>query len=83
MTLPVTPFVCESIDLKAAWELYYSLADRRHKAGLTRDELDTIVAAALGETIPAKVWDDPANDYYGYARRCYLTDWRPVSGDTP
>lgn len=35
-------------DYQAAWELYYILAERRHKAGLVFDEVKQIVDAALG-----------------------------------
>jgi hypothetical protein len=38
------------VDYEAAWDLYYVMADRRNKGGLTANQLIEVVDAALGGT---------------------------------
>jgi hypothetical protein len=82
MTLPDTPFVCKNIDVEAAAGVL-RLEEKRYRSGwnpLSSSELArAIIAAALGEVIPAEV--DYSNPLPGEPRERYRTEWQPVVSD--
>jgi hypothetical protein len=73
VTLPATPFVCENIDemvgraIDAAWEHGYSIGDK---------EATAILAAALGQVIPAEV--DLLSMLDGRLFSRFVTKFQPV-----
>jgi hypothetical protein len=80
MTLPDTPFVCKNIDVEAAIPVAKLLIEEIEKHARPRNlrrSLEAIIAAALGEVIPAEVesyWVFPGTQRY-------VTKFQPVVSD--
>jgi hypothetical protein len=89
MTLPSGPFVCKNIDVEAAVEAFDRLAESWYHGDETSWWLvEGVVAAALGEVIPAEVEERlrfyDADTPSGMALRReqrYRTTWQPAVSD--
>jgi hypothetical protein len=89
MTLPDTPFVCENIDVEASGNARLESGYPARRKVSERDRI-AIVAAALGEVIPAEVdkrghlQPHPTKemiDEFRYTEQRYRTPWQPVVSD--
>jgi hypothetical protein len=81
MTLPFGPFVCKNIDVEAAIEV-----SENHRPGVgpvtDRKRVEVVIAAALGEVMPAEVEHDRIWYKSGTAPSERLVGpWQPVVSD--
>jgi hypothetical protein len=86
MTLPDTSFVCKNIDVEAGTRHWVEVIEGDdwedmppgRRMGLMQ-VAEAIIAAALGEVIPAEV--DYSNPPLGEPRERYRTEWQSVVSD--